>query len=342
MFLSFLCVAFAAWEDGDPGIGNRGTNITTIALPSNATSACHAACVSDPACVAWQVRFSSPPCGATATCTLKSDFGGAGASNFLGATAPCYLDPCVSSGPVSRPPPSPPLLRPLAFTPAPLSSVAPAGWLADELAVQASTGQSGQLALFWGPVADSVWRGPPHSADGYVSTRTTPAHQKPRPEKTNPNPNPTPPKPHQNRYLHEDAPYLLNGVTPLAILLRNANKPDPNNLTGQVQDLVDQILAGQNASSGWLGPDDTRSGDQYWARFNVLSSFTQHAEGHPGQRPVLLRSALRYVVEAQRRALGGPFQINDWSAARAHDYVYVSTRTTPARPTTTPPQKNKP
>ncbi len=33
----------------------------------------------------------------------------------------------------------------------------------------------------------------------YVSTRTTPAHQKPRPEKTNPNPNPAPPKPYQTQ-----------------------------------------------------------------------------------------------------------------------------------------------
>lgn len=267
--------------------GNNGRNISTSALPSNSTSACHAACVAEPLCAAWEVRFASPSCGASPTCTLKSDFGGRGASDFLGASAPCYLDPCVASGPVQRPPPAPALLRPLAFSPAPLSNVAPSGWLADELQVHASTGQSGQLALFWGPVSDSAWRGPPHAADGY---------------------------------LHEDAPYLLNGAAPLAILLRNAARADVNNLTGQVQVLVDEILAGQSAA-GWLGPDDTKSGDQYWARFNVLSAFVQHGEGHPEQRPALTRAALRYVVEAQRRALGGPYQINDWSAARAHDYV---------------------
>ena len=163
----------------------------------------------------------------------------------------------------------------------------PAGWLAAQLLVQASTGQAGQLAQFWGPVSDSVWRGPPHSADGY---------------------------------LHEDAPYVLNGIVPLAALLRNAALPDTNNLTGQVQQLVDEILVGQSAS-GWLGPDDTHSGDQYWARFNVLSALVQHASANPVQAPALLRAVLRYIVEATRRQLGGPYQINDWSAARAHDYL---------------------
>jgi hypothetical protein len=284
LLYGLLSLTQAAWHDGDPGVGNNGRNLSTSPLPSNATADCHAACAALPLCVAWQVRFSSASCGPSASCTLKSDFGGSGSSGYLGATTPCYLDACVASGPVYR---GAPLLRPLAFSPAPLSAVAPAGWLADELAVQAGTGQSGQLALFWGPVSDSVWRGPPHSADGY---------------------------------LHEDAPYLLNGAAPLAILLQNAGRADPNNLTGQVQELVDQILGGQ-AASGWLGPDDTKSGDQFWARFNVLSSLTQHAEGHPEQRPALMRAALRYVVEAQRRALGGPYQINDWSAARAHDCV---------------------
>jgi hypothetical protein len=284
LLYGLLSLAQAAWHDGDPGVGNNGRNLSTSPLPSNATADCHAACAALPLCVAWQVRFSSASCGPSASCTLKSDFGGSGSSGYLGAAAPCYLDACVASGPVYR---GAPLLRPLAFSPAPLSAVAPAGWLADELAVQAGTGQSGQLALFWGPVSDSVWRGPPHSADGY---------------------------------LHEDAPYLLNGAAPLAILLLNAGRADPNNLTGQVQELVDQILGGQ-AASGWLGPDDTKSGDQFWARFNVLSSLTQHAEGHPEQRPALMRAALRYVVEAQRRVLGGPYQINDWSAARAHDCV---------------------
>ena len=284
-FLLLLPATLAAWEDGDPGIGNSGRNISTAPLPSNTTAACYALCLAAPACAAWEVRFASPSCAPAATCTLKSNFGGDGADGFLGARVPCFYDPCVASGPVSRP--GQPLLQPLAFTPAPLASVAPAGWLAAQLAVQAATGQAGQLALFWGPVADSAWRGAPHNADGY---------------------------------LHEDFPYTLNGITPHASLLTTGKLPDPTNLTGQVQQMVDEVLAGQ-ADSGWLGPDDTKSGDEYWARFNVLSALVQHGEAHPSQRATLVRAALRYVVEATRRQLSSPYQINDWSAARAHDYV---------------------
>ena len=88
----------------------------------------------------------------------------------------------------------------------------------------------------------------------------------------------------------------------------------------QVQAYIDAILANQSAS-GWLGPDDTHSGDEYWARFNVLSAFYQWAEAYPAQAPALYSAILRYVAESTSRQLSSPFQINDWSAARAHDYI---------------------
>lgn len=282
----FVLVAHARWSDGDLGVSNNGQTMLNFSLPSNLTSDCHAACISHADCAAWEVRFATPACGAAASCALKSTYGGPGAETYLGARVPCALDLCAASGPVARPGAAP--LQPLAFTPARLASVAPAGWLADELAAQAATGQTGQLALFWGPVHDSVWLG--GDADGY---------------------------------LHEDAPYFLNGAVPLAALLGNARRADPHNLTGQVAAALGAIIERQNAS-GWLGPDDTRSGDEYWSRYNVLSAFVQQAEaGIPGAAAQLLPAALRYVVEATRRALepSGSYQINDWSAARAHDFV---------------------
>ena len=164
--LLLLCcgAALARWSDGDLGIANNGATISTLPLPTNATADCHAACVALPACAAWQVRFASPACGATASCALKSSYGGAGAETYLGARVPCALDACAASGPVARP--GAPPLQPLAFTPARLAAVAPSGWLADELAAQAATGQTGQLALFWAPVSESVWLG--GGADGYL------------------------------------------------------------------------------------------------------------------------------------------------------------------------------
>ena len=274
--------ATCAWSAGDAGITNNGRNISTSPLPSNATSDCYAACVADAACVAWQVRFASPACGATASCTLKSNYGGDGADTRDGARVPCGVDACAASGPVVR---GGPLLQPLAFTPVDLSRITPTGWLADELYAQSAVGLTGKMARFWAPVSESVWVG--GTADGY---------------------------------LHEDAPYFLNGASPLSVLLAAIGRTDPSGLAAQVQTFVDAIVANQSAS-GWLGPDDTRSGDQYWARFNVVSTFIQHAEGHPDQARTLIPAVLRYVREATRRALAGPFQVNDWSAARAHDFV---------------------
>jgi hypothetical protein len=47
----------------------------------------------------------------------------------------------------------------------------------------------------------------------------------------------------------------------------------------------------------------------------------QWAEANPPQAPTLYSAVLRYVVEATSRQLSSPYQINDWSAARAHDYL---------------------
>lgn len=284
---AFLLGVRSEWSSGDLGVSNNGRNISTQALPTNSSLDCYNACLALATCVAWEIKFATPTCGSQAQCTLKSNFGGDGADDYLGATNPCSLNPCVASGPVERDPT--PLLRPLAFIPASLSGVNPGGWLAEELLTQASTGQSGQLALFWGPVANSIWRGGEHNTD--------------------------------DGYLHEDLPYFLNGVVPLTLLLGNMGLPDVHNISGQVSTLISEILAGQNAS-GWLGPDDTHSGDEYWARFNVLSSFVQYAEGYPELAPTLLPAAFRYIREAMRRCLTVPgYQINDWSAARAHDYL---------------------
>ena len=77
-------------------------------------------------------------------------------------------------------------LAPYAYKPLPVGSVTPKGWLLKQLTLQAE-GLSGHLAQFWNDVLNSVWKG--GSGDGG---------------------------------LHERTPYWLNGVVPLAFLLRNA------------------------------------------------------------------------------------------------------------------------
>lgn len=74
-------------------------------------------------------------------------------------------------------------LAPLAFRPLPLGSIAPAGWLANQLRIQAD-GLSGHLDEFWPDIRDSAWIGGP--AEGW-----------------------------------ERVPYWLDGVVPLAWLLND-------------------------------------------------------------------------------------------------------------------------
>ena len=153
----FVCAVSAfisshgAWHDGDLGVSNLGTTVATLPLPSNASADCYAACLARADCRAWQVRFATPACGAAASCELKSDFGGAGANTYLGAAVPCALDACAASGPVARA--GAPPLQPLAFAPARLSDVAPAGWLADALEVQAHRADEGIVVELLRPTA---------------------------------------------------------------------------------------------------------------------------------------------------------------------------------------------
>src|SRR3954453_14832826 len=56
------------------------------------------------------------------------------------------------------PPHQPPGLAPLVYKPLPLGSIRPAGWLREQLLVQAA-GLSGHLDEFWADVEDSAWIG---------------------------------------------------------------------------------------------------------------------------------------------------------------------------------------
>ena len=77
-------------------------------------------------------------------------------------------------------------LAPRAFTMLPTGAITPKGWLLKQLKLQAQ-GLSGHLSQFWNDIMNSVWVG--GGGDGG---------------------------------LHERTPYWLNGIVPLAYLLRNA------------------------------------------------------------------------------------------------------------------------
>jgi hypothetical protein len=81
-------------------------------------------------------------------------------------------------------------LAPLAFKPLRTGSITPKGWLLEQLKLQAQ-GLSGHLAQFWPDIQDSIWVGGKHDVGGT---------------------------------LNQNAPYWLNGIVPLAYLLKNAGE----------------------------------------------------------------------------------------------------------------------
>lgn len=108
------------------------------------------------------------------------------------------------------------MLVPNAFEPLRLGELTPEGWLRRQLEIQAA-GLSGHLDEFWPDIADSGWIG--GKAEGW-----------------------------------ERGPYWLDGVVPLAFLLRDES------LMAKVRRWVDEILARQSPD-GWLGPrQDTATG----------------------------------------------------------------------------------
>ena len=70
---------------------------------------------------------------------------------------------------------------------------------------------------------------------------------------------------------HERGPYWLNGVVPLSAILNASGVKSPPgadpDVTAQMERWVHYILAHQNKSTGWLGPDDGLGGrGNTWAR----------------------------------------------------------------------------
>ncbi|MBN1532839.1 MAG: glycoside hydrolase family 127 protein [Spirochaetes bacterium] len=124
------------------------------------------------------------------------------------------------------------------FAPMAVSCITPEGWLRRQLEIQAG-GMSGHLDEFWPDVRDSAWFG--GSAEGW-----------------------------------ERAPYWLDGVIPLAYLLRDAG------LIERVRRYMAHIMAHQHPD-GWLGPRESNVSNpeakgryDIWAQFLMLKVLVQY------------------------------------------------------------------
>ena len=202
-------------------------------------------------------------------------------------------------------------LAPWALPPAPTGAATPRGWYLRQLELQAD-GLTGHLAQFWDDVMASVWVG--GDADGG---------------------------------LHERAPYWMNGLVPLAFLLKNADGRHvragktgvwqragfdrhaarapggddalpPVDLMQQASDYVAAALAYRNASSGWMGPDDSQdTGNQYWSKFELFLALTAWADATPADAGAVDAAMRAHFGEQLRRMASVPLE--SWAAARWQD-----------------------
>jgi hypothetical protein len=198
----------------------------------------------------------------------------------------------------------------------PTGSTTPKGWLLRQLVIQAE-GLSGHMTKFWPKVQHSAWFGglqPFYSANNSCGDA-------PCPKANNIS---------QTDLLHQEASYWLNGMVPLAVLLKNAGITElPPNGPGlptikpmeQVEHYVGHVLSHAGSSPcgakvggcvtppvGWLGPFDLGlAGSLYWGSFPALLALQQFAEaGNASQFNRTTGAMVRHFLAMRRQLAQGP------------------------------------
>lgn len=162
--------------------------------------------------------------------------------------------------PVNRPP-----LRQTAFVALPVGAVKPAGWLKEQLVIQAN-GLTGHLDEFWPSLVDSAWAG-------------------------------------GNGEAWERGPYYLDGLVPLAYVLRDER------LIAKTRPWIEGMLASRQAN-GWFGPAKNKD---RWPLAVALKVLTQYHEATGDQRALdVIKEYFRYLKDAPP-----DWPDKDWRGVRA-------------------------
>ncbi|MBM3712720.1 MAG: hypothetical protein FJW56_04690 [Actinobacteria bacterium] len=172
-------------------------------------------------------------------------------------------------------------LNRLNFNPVNLGNISPKGWLLEQLKIQ-SNGLSGHLDEFWPPLKNSKWLG------GKIEHRSG------------------------DDVGDEIIPCWLDGLTPLACLLRNET------LIQKVEKAMDYILSHQHRD-GWLGPEVNKSNNivdifitnydsrDVWPTYPLLKAMIQYYEVSNDER----------VISVMKRWSKKLDEYIDWNSLRS-------------------------
>jgi hypothetical protein len=188
-----------------------------------------------------------------------------------------------------------------AFKPLPTGSIAPQGWLLDQLILQANS-LSGYMSKSTFPGADrvntSAWVG----GDGIKAGGTT-------------------------QWL----PYWTNGNVPLVALIRAAG-PDAINklnsdldLAGTIDHWMEYVLAHTNKTNGWIGPYVNEPGDAnghgLWDPLNMIRSLLMHMEAKPELAKQVAKATVAHLTQEYKLLTTDP--VIKWAQTRWPTFVEI-------------------
>ncbi len=198
----------------------------------------------------------------------------------------------------------PPDLAPRAYKPLPLGTVAPQGWLLEQLVRQANA-LAGVMATSTFPGADTVNRSLWIGGDG---------------------------RPRVGAGATQWLPYWTNGVVPLVELIQAAGpdavaRLDPAlSLVPVVEQVVDYVLGHTNKTNGWVGPFLNEPGDAnghgLWDPLNMLRTLLNYAEAHPAREREIAAAAVAHLTQEAHLLQTDP--VIKWASTRWPTYVEIA------------------
>jgi hypothetical protein len=187
-------------------------------------------------------------------------------------------------------------LSPKEYTPMPLGTVAPKGWLLEQLLLQGNS-LAGKMAVSQFPGAkdinQSAWVGGPGTGGNTI------------------------------QWL----PYWTNGMVPLVGLLEAAGKNatgrlDPRlGLIEKVDAYMEYVLTHANASTGLIGPWQGEGGHWGWDPLNMIRSMYNYMQFRPEKTEAVAKLCMVHLTAVYTEMADGDKNIQEWAKMRWPSFV---------------------